>query len=147
MAFFRRAAPADWPSGGRKLSQPAGDGAVKRYRAIHHSAALSRCITDVERAVFDLDFTRMDSQIFAFEQTLLEQAPMEQASNLPLIAGDRPSGDHAGVPLRCPRAMPEQPLQVTSSFSLLGSLVAALLFVPRAAMLAPAMIRTTRRRA
>ena len=79
----------------------------------------------------------MDSQIRAFEQTSAEQIPMP-----PSLIPDR-----AGVPLRCPRAMPEQPLEVTPSFSVLGSLVAALLFVPRAAMLAPAMIRISRRRA
>jgi len=87
----------------------------------------------------------MDSQIRAFEQTLPEQVNMEQALNLPLPA--MISGDRAGVPLRCPRVMPEQPLQVTTPFSILGAVVAALLFVPRAAMLAPAMIRITRRRA
>ncbi len=70
---------------------------------------------------------------------------MEQSPNLPPPVLN--SGDRAGVPLRCPRAMPDQPLQVTPSFSILGACVAALLFVPRAAMLAPAMIRISRRRA
>ena len=70
----------------------------------------------------------MDSQIRAFEQS-------------PSL----PPADEAGVPMRCPRVMPVQPLQVMTPVSLLGSVLMALLFVPRAAMLAPAMMRSATR--
>lgn len=53
----------------------------------------------------------------------------------------------AGTPLRCPRAMSAQTLTVTTPVTMIGALVAALLYIPRAAMLAPAAIRMTRRRA
>ncbi|HEU0096572.1 MAG TPA: hypothetical protein VFQ52_08960 [Rhizomicrobium sp.] len=49
--------------------------------------------------------------------------------------------------MRCPRVMPAQTLTVATPVSLLGSLLTALLYIPRAAMLAPAAIRMTRRRA
>jgi hypothetical protein len=52
-----------------------------------------------------------------------------------------------GTPLRCPRVMSAQTLTVATPVSLLGSLLTALLYIPRAAMLAPAAIRMTRRRA
>lgn len=52
-----------------------------------------------------------------------------------------------GAPLRCPRAMPVQTLTVTTPITMIGALLTALLYIPRAAMLAPAAIRMTRRRA
>ena len=53
----------------------------------------------------------------------------------------------AGTPLRCPRVMAAQSLSVATPVSLIGSLLTALLYIPRAAILAPAAIRMTRRRA
>jgi hypothetical protein len=53
----------------------------------------------------------------------------------------------AGTPLCCPRVMAAQTLTVATPVSLIGSLLTALLYIPRAAVLAPAAIRMTRRRA
>jgi hypothetical protein len=53
----------------------------------------------------------------------------------------------AGTPLRCPRAMNAQTLTVATPVTMIGTLLAALLYIPRVAMLAPAAIRMTRRRA
>jgi hypothetical protein len=73
-----------------------------------------------------LDFEHMDSQSRAFE--LIPEASV-------------------GTPLRCPRIMPAQTLTVATPVTMIGTLVAALLYIPRAAILAPAAIRMTRRRA
>lgn len=51
-----------------------------------------------------------------------------------------------GAPLRCPRTMPTQSLQVGTPVSILGAALMALLSLPRAAILAPAMIRINRSR-
>jgi hypothetical protein len=56
-------------------------------------------------------------------------------------------GASVGTPLRCPRVMAAQTLSVATPVSLLGSLLTALLYIPRVAVLAPAVIRMTRRRA
>jgi len=53
----------------------------------------------------------------------------------------------ASTPLRCPRTMTAQTLTVATPVTMIGALLTALLYIPRAAMLAPAMIRMTRRRA
>jgi hypothetical protein len=52
-----------------------------------------------------------------------------------------------GTPLRCPRVMAPQTLTVATPVTMLGTLLTALLYIPRAAVLAPAAIRMTRRRA
>lgn len=53
----------------------------------------------------------------------------------------------AGTPMTCPRAMSAQTLTVATPVTMIGALLTALLYIPRAAVLAPAAIRTTRRRA
>jgi len=73
----------------------------------------------------------MDSQSFA---------PGARAFEIAQDAG-------VGTTLRCPRVMQAQTLTVATPVSLLGSLLTALLYIPRAAMLAPSAIRMTRRRA
>jgi hypothetical protein len=51
----------------------------------------------------------------------------------------------AGTPLPCPRAMPVQILIARTPASLIGALFTALLVVPRALVLAPAVISRSRR--
>ncbi len=50
----------------------------------------------------------------------------------------------AGVPLRCPRPMPAQPVVVWTPARVLGALFSVILSVPRAAMMAPAALRNRR---
>ncbi|HEY0266155.1 MAG TPA: hypothetical protein VGC16_05340 [Rhizomicrobium sp.] len=52
----------------------------------------------------------------------------------------------AGTPLRCPRPMVAQPVVVWTPARVLGALFSVILSVPRAALMAPAVIRTTRNR-
>lgn len=52
-----------------------------------------------------------------------------------------------GTPLRCPRIMPAQILKVATPVTMIGTLLTALFYIPRVALLAPAAIRMTRRRA
>lgn len=52
-----------------------------------------------------------------------------------------------GTPLRCPRVMSAQTLTVATPVTMIGTLLTALLYIPRVAILAPAAIRMTRRRA
>jgi hypothetical protein len=52
-----------------------------------------------------------------------------------------------GTPLRCPRAMSAQTVTVATPVTMIGTLLTALLYLPRAAILAPAAMRMTRRRA
>lgn len=68
----------------------------------------------------------MDSQSRAFESSV-ESSPAVVAA-----------------PLTCPRAMHPQTLTVWTPFSILGSLVMALLTLPRALVLAPAVNRRRR---
>lgn len=65
----------------------------------------------------------MDSQGRAFEQALDGELHV------------------AGTPLRCPRAMPVQNLTPWTPASVAGDLITALLAVPRALVLAPAVLR------
>jgi hypothetical protein len=52
----------------------------------------------------------------------------------------------AGTPLRCPRPMIAQPVVVWTPARILGALFSIMLSVPRAALMAPAVIRTARNR-
>ena len=88
---------------------------------IHHFAALSRFITNVDGVAL-LDFVRMDSQSGAFE------APLEAILR------------ETATPLRCPHAMIAQPLVPWTPVRLLGALLATLLSVP-AQRLQPAINR------
>lgn len=90
-------------------------------RAILDFAALSRFLTNVERAV-TLDFARMDSQSRAFE------APVEATLT------------ETATPLRCHRKMVAQPLVPWTPGRLLGALAMLLLSVP-ALLLQPAVNR------
>lgn len=76
----------------------------------------------------------------AFEVALPARQPA------PVLAETHPHPLAGGAPLRCHRAMPVQPLQVGTPVSILGAALMALLSLPRAAILAPAMIRITRSR-
>ena len=51
----------------------------------------------------------------------------------------------AGTPLACPRTMSAQPLTAWTPASVVGTLFTALIAVPRALVLAPAMINRNRR--
>ena len=51
-----------------------------------------------------------------------------------------------GTPLRCPRPMIAQPVVVWTPARVLGALFSMMLVVPRAALMAPAVIRTARNR-
>ncbi len=66
----------------------------------------------------------MDSQSRAFESSL--------------------EPDLAGVPLRCPRPMLAQPVVVWTPARVLGALFSLILSVPRAAVMAPAVLRNRR---
>jgi ABC-type nickel/cobalt efflux system permease component RcnA len=91
---------------------------------IHHFALLSRCITDVEGRHL-LDISQMNSRAF--------ESPVEPA----LLS--------AGIPLPCPRAMPVQTLTDPTSASIAGTLFTAVFALPRALVLAPAVISRSRR--
>jgi hypothetical protein len=52
----------------------------------------------------------------------------------------------SGVPLACPRAMRLATLTVPTPFAILGTMLMALLAVPRGAMMAPALLRTKHHR-
>ena len=67
----------------------------------------------------------MDSQLRAFESPF--EAPLS-----------------SGTPPPCPRAMAPQTIQVWTPTRILGALVMAVLSVPRAAIAAPALIRSRR---
>jgi len=88
---------------------------------VHHFAALSRFITDVDGLAL-LDFVRMDSQSCAFE------APPEATLS------------ETATPLRCPHAMIAQPLVPWTPTRLLGALMMTLLSAP-ALRLQPAINR------
>jgi hypothetical protein len=47
----------------------------------------------------------------------------------------------SGVPLACPRAMRPANLTVSAPFTVVGTMLMALLAVPRGAMMAPALLR------
>jgi hypothetical protein len=93
---------------------------------IHHFASLSRCITVVGRAAL-LDILDMDSQ----------SRTSENHAEAVLLS--------AGAPLRCPRTMPVQTLTDPTPASIAGTLFTALFALPRALVLAPAVIGRSRR--
>ena len=82
---------------------------------VHHFAALSRFITDVDGLAL-LDFVRMDSQSCAFE------APPEATLS------------ETATPLRCPHAMIAQPLVPWTPTRVSGHASDELLSAPAAAL-------------
>jgi hypothetical protein len=110
LPFLLHAKACHWPSPASELPG-----------TVHHFAALSRFITDVDGLAL-LDFVRMDSQFRAFE------APPEATLS------------ETATPLRCPHAMIAQPLVPWTPARLLGALLTALLWGP-ALRLQPAINR------